>query len=48
MEPVKTNFANFYVSLHIGCQNYGELDDPEFAQVKESHNDVDKLMKHFK
>ncbi len=48
MESVKTKFANFYVSLHIGCENYKELDNPEFAQVKESHNDVDKLRKHFK
>ncbi len=48
MESAKTNFANYYVSLHIGCENYQELEDAEFKQVKESHNDVDKLMKHFK
>ena len=48
MESAKTNFATYYISLHIGCENYKELDSDEFKQVKESHNDVDKLMKHFK
>lgn len=48
MESAKTNLAAYYVSFHIGCENYQELDNIEFKQVKESHNDVNKLMKHFK
>ncbi len=48
MESVKAKFANSYVSFHIGCNNYQELNNPGLAQVKESHNDVEKLVNFFK
>ncbi len=46
-ENLEIIYANVCQSLHIGLNNYGELREEEFVQVKESYKDVNKYKNFF-
>jgi hypothetical protein len=40
-------YANLYQSLHIGCMDYGGINEKEFPKIEKSYEDVKKYEDFF-